>query len=117
MLGVTTGSLVNSIYEGVKPVKPEIGMGATFVMWSDRHAYTIVGVSPSGKTIKLQRDNAIRTDKNGMGDAQEYRYEPDTKAYIETATLRKDGKYRMSGYTTGGTVLINVRDEYYDYSF
>jgi len=111
------GSLINNIYENTKPAKPEIGMGATLIMWSDRHAYTITGVSPSGKTIKLQRDKATRVDKNGMSDAQDYKYEPDIEAPVETATLRKDGRYKLKGYTSGGTVLIGKRDEYYDYTF
>ena len=96
-------------------IKPEIGMGATECFWSDRHACTIIAISPSGKTLTIQRDKAIRLDDNGMSDSQEYEYKPDNNGITTKATLRSNGQYRASG--TNNLVKIGSRREYYDYSF
>lgn len=68
--------------------KPTVGMGATHVMHSDRHAYTVIAVSPTGKRCIVQRDKAIRTDQNGMSDAQSYRFEADPQGALRVITLR-----------------------------
>lgn len=36
--------------------RPEVGLGATLIMHSDRHAYTITRISPSGKTFWMRQD-------------------------------------------------------------
>ena len=38
------GNLMNRIAESCKQAVPEVGMGATITMHSDRHAATIIGV-------------------------------------------------------------------------
>jgi hypothetical protein len=113
------GNLTNRIIETVKPAKPEVGMGATIIYFSDRTAATIVEVSENGKTIKVQADKAIRTDSNGQSDSQDYRYERNPKGKIETATLRKNGTFVIQGKAmrNGTIVRVGERDEYYDYSF
>ena len=73
------GGLVNRMQEGAPVVTvPSVGDGATLYMYSDRHAYTVrtVTVSPSGKTITIRatRDKAVRTDKNGFSESQEYEF-------------------------------------------
>lgn len=94
-------------------------MGATVLYWTDRRAATIVWVSPSGKSLKIRGDKAIRTDSYGMSDAQSYRYEPQPDAPEVEYTLRKDGRWIRKGQPMRGSasLLIGVRDEYYDYSF
>jgi hypothetical protein len=110
------GSLQNVMYADSKSsIKPEVGMGATLIMWTDRHAYTIIEVSKNGKTFRMQRDNAIRTDENGMSDSQSYRYERDTDGGILTVRLGKNGVWKVLKSKT--TVGIGFRREYYDYSF
>lgn len=95
------------------PLKiPRIGDGATRILYSDRHACTVVYVSPSGKTVTVQDDRAERIDKNGMSDAQEYIYHQNLAG--EKTTFR----YTKRGYTARGQSLsIGERDEYYDYSY
>lgn len=110
-----TNSLINNIMEGSKSEEPKVGMGATELCWTDRHAYTIVEIR-SPKRIKVQQDRAIRTDNLGMSDAQQYRYERDPEAPIITLSLRKDGKWRQVG-CDGNTFKIGYRSEYHDYSF
>ena len=94
--------------------KPVIGMAATLIMLSDRHAYTVISVSPSGKTIKAQRDKAIRIDSNGASEAQEYSYQCDANAEIETFRLGKHGNYRNA---QGTKLSLGERYSYHDFSF
>lgn len=111
-----TGSLINNIYSNALPKEPEVGMGVTECMWSDRHAYTIVEVK--GDKLVIQRDKVIRVDKNGFSESQEYTYEPNPNSSKITIAKRKDGRYRQVGSGNGGSVFsIGFREEYYDYSF
>lgn len=118
------GSMMNSLMSGGTNPEPEIGMGATILMWSDRKPATITEVLryKSGpkkgqiRAVKTRADRAIRTDSNGMSDAQSYRFEPMLDVPESTWTLRKDGSFRKQGdqYTQ---LAIGFRDAYYDYSF
>jgi hypothetical protein len=108
------GNIINRIAEDFKPKVPEVGMGATLLMYSDRHAYTITEVK--GNKLWAVEDKAIRTDSNGMSDSQSYRYEPGT-GKPELFSLRKDGRWH-EGTTLKGTVLqIGERDAYHDFGF
>lgn len=113
------GSLTNRLQESAKPETPVVGMGATLLFYSDRDAATIIEVSEDGKQIKLQEDHCIRTDKNGMSESQDYRYEPNIKGKTHVATLRKNGTYVLVGGTlhSGTVVRVGDRDAYHDYSF
>src|SRR5277367_4802395 len=86
---------------------PSVGMGATIQYWSDRKAGTIIQVERNGKRLVIQMDKSIRTDQNGMSECQEYEYERDPQGTIYIATLRKDGRYRVS--KTKMTVALDVR--------
>lgn len=107
------GSLVNMMsVGGGQETKPEVGMGATELCWSDRHAYTVIEVSTSGKTIKVQADRAIRVDNNGMSESQEYKFERDPNGAVYT--LRRTKK----GWSSKGIrFALGYRSEYHDFSF
>lgn len=105
-----TGSLINSVMASA-PV-PAVGMGATLLGWSDRHAATVVAVSASGKTCKVQQDHAKRVDKNGMSEMQQYEFSPNPNAPV--LVVRKTKRGWMSG---GLRVALGHRSEYYDFSF
>jgi len=112
------GSFHNLMFSNGKYKTPEVGMGATELCWSDRHAYTIVEVV-NDKTIVVQRDDAIRVDNYGMTDAQKYEYNQNTNNNKCTVTLRKNGRWVTSGQRAkGGTTwMIGSREEYYDFTF
>jgi len=121
----------------VEKVTHKAGDGCTEHAWSDSRAGTIVGFSPSGKTVYFRRDKATLLNGPGSGktDAlkvypggfaahwegtQRYSYEEDLQAPVKTARLRKDGKYRIPGSTVrqrGGTISLGHRGEHYDYNF
>ena len=114
-----TGSLTNNIYANAQQETPVVGMGATELWHTDRHAVTIVSVSKNGKRIEVQRDNAKRLDKNGLSESQTYEYTPNPDAPRLTYTLRRNGRWVAvgSGRVTGRALLIGHRDEYIDPCF
>lgn len=106
------GSLVNQL-SGSVVAQPEVGMGATLLMWSDRYPFTVVKVSPSGKTLWAQEDEAVRVDSNGMSDSQAYTFKPNPDARTLRFSLRKSGQWRGPA----GRLALGYRSRYYDYSF
>lgn len=115
-LGTETGSLINHVMSRTATPEPEVGMGCTLLMWTDRRAATITEVV-SKRKIGIVFDEAIRTDGGGITENQHYRYEPG-KGETEYYTLRRNGRWVREGESAKGSALqIGVRSEYYDYSF
>jgi hypothetical protein len=107
------GSFQNMAMANTPPAVPSVGDGATLLSWTDRFPATVVFVSPSGKTIHLQEDIAIRTDENGMSECQAYKFEPNKEATIQVARLTRKGWKIVKG----SAVLVGHRSRYHDYSF
>lgn len=110
-----TASLVNTLMAASNAPAPVVGMGATELCWTDRHAYTVVSVNKAGNRVTVQRDLATCTDKLGMSGAQSYTYTPDPNGRQVLLSLRKDGKWRTVGSTQ--QFALGYRDEHYDFSF
>jgi hypothetical protein len=110
-LGSETGSAMNHVYTTSAQPEPEVGMGATMCSWTDRHAGTIVKVTPC--QVHVQEDIAKRTDENGMSECQRYEYTPNPRAPVTIFRHTKRG-WRSK---CGKGLMIGVRMEYYDYSF
>ena len=111
---------MNVITETITKVvpTPKVGDGASVCYWSDRHACTVVKVSPNGKSIVVQRDKAIRADSNGLSDAQSYSYECDPNGALYEFSLRKNGRWHLKGESVRGiSCHVTGRYEYYDFSF
>ncbi len=98
---------------------PEVGMGMTFCVGSDRYAGTITRVSPSGKTFWFTQDEFRHTKNSGghFSESQNYIYITNPEGEEKRATLRKNGRFRVSGYDTTGTVTLGIRRAYQDPSF
>ena len=112
-----TGSLTNLLMSRSRQSNPEVGMGATEIMWTDRRAYTIVEVR-NPKTIVVQEDNAKRTDNNGMSESQRYEFTPNLEGEKIVVTLRKNGKWIRRGESQNGrSFVVGYRTAYHDYSF
>lgn len=109
--GTETGSLMNHLYSREAVPTPVVGDGCTILMWTDRHAGTIVKVTAT--QVHVQRDKATRADSNGMSESQSYTYEADPDGAIQIFRMTKKG-YRDNG---GSGLLIGSRREYHDYSF
>lgn len=107
------GSLVNmTSVGGGKDVKPEVGMGATYLGWTDREPYTVIAISKSGKTITVQEDIAIRVDNNGMSESQKYEFKPNPLGRTYNLRLTKKG-----WSCRGMQFALGYRSKYYDFSF
>lgn len=111
--GTETGSLMNHLMSR-SAGKPAIGMGATVLAWTDRHAATVVAVSASGKTCTVREDMATRTDSNGMSENQSYTYTPDPNGREWTFRLTSKGWRAADG---GPGLLLGERRHYHDFSF
>lgn len=107
------GNLMNRISEHTLSPVPEVGMGATIYLHSDRLPCTVERVSPSGKTARLREDTAIRIDQNGMSELQKYRFEPNPNGRAFTARRRENGTWRAGS----NGVSFGARSKYYDFSF
>lgn len=139
------GSLDNRLCEGAIIGEVKIGAGVTELMYSDRHAYTIVAI-PDSKHIIIRECTAIRIDGNGASDCQAYEYQTQEKKSYTQEDLKEDSltyilmsdrrkkqikKYGIgenekvltltkNGYKEMGNCngfMVGKRDEYYDYSF
>lgn len=124
-----TNSVTNWLMSGTKgQPKPEVGMGATILSWTDRHAGTIIKVWTERKMLLLevQEDKATRVDKNGLSESQEYTYEANPAGPVTTYGLTKTkgwmsmylseaGRYRQ--IEGGNGLRIGERRKYHDFSF
>ena len=114
-LGTETGSLINHLASRETAPRPEVGMGATILAWSDRYAATITYVSKSGKLVRVQHDRSRRIDDNGgFSENQTYEYSRDSNGIIETFRLGKRGWRKQGG---GLGLLIGHREKHRDPHF
>jgi hypothetical protein len=113
------GSLINHISGTPQDMIPEVGMGATVLLWTDREPATVVSVSKSGKSLIVKGDHAERVDDNGMSEQQEYKFSPNPDAIGVEFTLRKNGQWVRKGEPMKGgqRIILGKRSKYYDFSF
>lgn len=110
------GSLINYVWTGYKQPEPEVGVGATLLLWTDRHAYTITKIY-SERKIGVKRDKAISIGPSRYSsESQKYYYEYDNTSPEEIFTKRKNGAWKKMN-TNHSVLIIGYRDEYYDPSF
>jgi|LSQX01.1.fsa_nt_gb hypothetical protein len=108
--------------------KVKVGDGITGHMYSDAHAFTVIRVSPSGKTFWAQRDKA-KLKKNWKPeiapggfvghctnqDSQDYDYEPDPNgSIIQCRWSQKKQCFQCLNRYRG---ISGGRWEFYDYNF
>ncbi len=107
------GLLQNRLMEKAKQLTPEVGMGATIILYSDRSACTIIEVAP--RRIVLQRD---KTEEVGEQYSNIWKTTPDPKGAKDVFTLRKNGRWVKEKQSMHGTsALIGHRDHHFDYEF
>lgn len=112
----------------------KVGDGATWTVYSDAHAGTIIERNAS--TIKWQRDQATLLNRAGSSEpdaltftpggfcghtsgVQRYDYERDPNGEVRTFRKRKNGNWKLegSGMRERGNNLRSGRHEYYDFNF
>lgn len=112
------GSLNNMLAGSDPEIVPKVGMGATMIGWTDRHAYTVVEVK-SARHVVVQRDAVKRVDMNGISESQRYEFSADPEGEMYEVTRRKNGRWVIKGESmkNGTKFVIGHREEYFDYSF
>jgi hypothetical protein len=120
---------------------PVLGGAATYTVYTDSHAYTVIKISPNGKTVWLRQDKAVLLNGAGTGaeDAltfnpggfcghtsgrQRYAYETDLDGKVIKVSARtlRNGSivWKACGQPTrspGGTAYFGARHEHYDFNF
>jgi len=133
-LGSETGSVMNHLYSRmvIGEPKPEVGMGATILSWTDRNAATIVAVKPPDSKryeyeIELTYDHARCVSGSSFDGTAIYEYEPDPKGgrilYVkkrdtgEWVRARRSPKTGRTVLERGAGLRIGERNSYRDPSF
>lgn len=98
-------------------VKPEVGMGCTRIMWTDKVPYTIVKVE-SDKRIVVQRDSVEAEPGEQQMGHQKWVIKPNPYGEVLILTKRRNGMWieRNKAMSNYGFV-VGHRRYYYDWSF
>lgn len=112
------GSVQNRIEEQMRTIKPEVGMGATMMGYTDRTPYEIIEVKDE-RHITVRALNYKRIDTNGMSESQEYEYTSDENNATSRLFLTKQGQWRerYNDRSLGRTFVIGYAEKYHDFSF
>lgn len=107
--------------------EPEVGMGVTFLSFSDRAPGTIYEVQNRKGVvwIGVRGDNYKRTDKNGMSEMQTYEFTQNPEGPLSWFKRLENGMWqamhfneKTKRYNKGSQRLrIGERDKYHDFSF
>ena len=103
------GNLMNRILEHSTSPTPEVGMGATIHLWSDRLAATVTKVV-SDKTVEITEDRVTEwKDHYGVS------FEPNPHGRRYTVRKGKNGTWKALRTREG--VTLGTRAAYRDPSF
>lgn len=118
----------------VELASPVVGTGVTMCSGSDRYPGTIVDRN-GDNFIFVRADKAKRLDDNGASERQDYRYSRDPNGQLYTFRRGRNGKWyqvvqarNYGGWNDrprntfvkvphGRTLIVGVRERYFDYSF
>ena len=132
-IGTQTNSLVNHLYSRmtVGAPKPVVGMAATTLSWTDRHAATVTEVTELASKvwayeIRVVEDKALVISGSTHDGSATFAFVPNPHRYADIYRMnRKTGAW-VHGYInqdTGkfkkgqGGLILGVRDHYVDPSF
>lgn len=114
------GSFVNQIVSQTKGLKPEVGMGVTQLLWTDRNPFEIIEVKDD-RHITVRELDYKRVDNRGMSDCQDYEYFSNENN--RTYRLYKNNKNKWvvrvgkNGVDNSYGWYIGSAERYYDFSF
>lgn len=145
-LGTETGSVMNHLRSRATDSEPtpEVGMGVTILMWTDRRAGTIQRIfeERGQMVLEVTPDKATLVGGSKQSEAQEYSYAPNPNAPKEYYKKDASGAWReyeykvtnsnydaaadivhntyssrLSRKSGGSSLQVGVREEYEDPSF
>lgn len=110
------GSLQNRLMECAKNPEPEVGMGATELMWSDRHPYEVIEVQDSRHVTVRELSHKL-VKGSIYGDA-EYEYSSNPDGKVTKLFKTKEGRWvERIGRSYGSRFALGYAEYYYDPSF
>ena len=131
-IGTQTNSLVNHLYSRmtVGAPAPTVGMAATTLSWTDRHAATVTNVTElDGKwkwQIEVVEDKALVISGSTHDGSATFAFVPNPEGYADLYRMdRKTGEW-VRGYInrdtgkfnkSSGGLILGRRDHYVDPSF
>ena len=93
--------------------QPEVGMGVSLCGWSDVHAYTVVGVSASGKSFEIQRDKATLLNGVNSGEPDALRFQAGGFCGHTSGRQRRRKRHRgPEAYRHAPTRIHNAKGRY-----
>lgn len=114
------GSFQNRVLENMTGIKPEVGMGVTECLWSDRRPYEIIEVVDD-RHITVRALDYKRIDNNGFSDCQEYEYFSNPDRHTERLYKNKNGRWvrrvGTRGVDNSSGWHIGRAEYYYDFTF
>lgn len=134
-LGTQTASLVNNIYSRatIGQPRPEVGMGATVLGWTDRYpctitkaiefggskqwSYEIEVVEDAYKVVRgsVQDGSAEYEFSPRDGSSSLYRFNKKTNSWVAGYISKETNRFCV--YKGGPGLIIGKREKYYDPSF
>jgi hypothetical protein len=133
-IGTQTNSLINNIYSRmtVGAPAPTVGMAATTLSWTDRHAATVMKVTELKSKVWAYEIHVIEDKPTVVSGSVHdgsavYTFEPNPYGYANMYRMeRKTGKW-VRGYINGqtgrfkqfrnGGLILGMRDHHYDPHF
>jgi len=119
MSDVWYGSLNNRISERVRSKEPEIGMGVTEYMWSDREAWEIIEIKDDRHIVIRELDSKLPEGDSIFGSQNWiFSSNPDNRTKVLFKTIDKGWKERIGTRRLGTSRFVLGRaDKYYDPTF
>lgn len=119
MSNVIGGSLQNRLIERQRGMKPQIGMGVTQILWSDRYPFEVVAIKDT-RHITVREMNAKLISGSWMDECQEYEYESNENGRTFDLFLTNKGRWvaRIGReYIDGYTWYVGNAEMYRDPHF
>lgn len=111
------GSLTNRILENQGSPEPEIGMGATEVMYSDREPWEIIGIERNRqgevRRITLRHMSSKLPEGSPIG-SNNWIITPDENGRVITI---KKARKNCKSHNKWGNFILGFADKFYDWSF
>ncbi len=96
--------------------EPIVGMGATILFWSDRHAYEVLSVSEDGTDVVIQRYRTCRIDNEPpFSIGQRYEFKELEHNLVSVKKIENSWKLmnRHTGRWDDVSIVFGVKDEFY----
>lgn len=113
------GNIINRVMEEGSGKQPEVGDGASVLLFSDRKAGTVTFASADLVIVRL--DDAKVVSGSAHDGSAVYTYSPDPTGveyyFMRVKRGSYKGQWRENGKPHGNGVIFGRRDHYYDPSF